>query len=111
MVVGDDKSDSYFFDVLNTSPNVKTKEQTIPNGDTWHISEIHIGASGSSACHVSLVWDYGGTEEILFSTGIPTNVHLNKDLVGDGTKKLAIVLTNNCTATKRMGMIYVAEEV
>ena len=109
MAVGDDNGDGYFFDVLSST--TKTSEQTIPDGDTWFIKEICIGAAGSAKCDVSLIWDYDGTPEILFASSNPTNVALGRSLVGDGTKKLAIVLRNNCDDTYRMGMIYMAEEV
>jgi hypothetical protein len=67
----------------------------VPDGQKILIYNFMAEASFSQNSVVCLVWDYGGTDEILWSTKgsldyLPSPV----EKTGDGSKKLAVELKN-----------------
>ena len=61
---------------------------------------------------VKLVWDIGGPgEEVIASTHGDANVELVRQVVGDGTKKLALVLENDAPSAQVLGGRYEAREL
>jgi len=62
--------------------------------------EIYICCFNGQACFtpnsaVYVAWDYGGENEvILFSTKGSAEIHLESEIIGDGTKKIAVVCDN-----------------
>jgi hypothetical protein len=106
-LTGTPHADSFWEEVPPNS--VSTKDVVIPNGQTWKVVQFIASAAFLDDTEVRLVWDLGGgTEEILGLTHGDMNMSLDKELVGDGTKKLAIVLTNDTAATHAIGGCYEA---
>lgn len=94
-------NDSHFAEV--EAYDSSAAETVIPNGETWVI-RLFVGASARLDDTTSkLVWDYGGTEEILAATHGDGSFVLGAELTGDGAKKLAIVLVNDTNAARVMG--------
>ena len=72
-------------------------------GETWQIYRFIGGATYSSDARVCLVWNIGGTPEQLRSTHGDVDLSVQHSVVGDGTKELAIVLTNDSLVEKSLG--------
>lgn len=76
----------------------------IPNGETWEILRWWGSANPSKDCHVALVWDYdGGGEEIVALTHDGEKRDVKREFIGDGSKKLAVVLVNDSLDAERLG--------
>jgi len=88
-----------------------SQEQIPPDGKEWLIESVEGVAPNSSEGWVALIWDYEGeNEEILFLTYASNSKTINKIIVGDGVKRLAIVLHNESGADLAMGGEYKAKE-
>lgn len=97
-----DKSRSYykFVGVLTEDADVVV----IPDGEQWRIQSWKGAANGWGDTHVCVIWDYeGSTEEILALTYLTEHSVIERVLVGDGVKKLAIVLRNDSLNPERIG--------
>jgi len=104
------KNDTYYDEVAAGS---EVYSYQVP-GDTkeWEVRDFHADAPSSSDGWVALIWDYGGAaEEIITLTYTSVERTLNRSLVGDGVKKLAIVLHNGGSDDLVMGGEYNAKEL
>ena len=105
-----DRSDSHYETVSALGRVVK--DQVPANGKTWEVVRFVGSAAYLPATSVSLVWDFGGAgEEVIASTHGDTNLELVRQVVGDGAKKLAIVLENDADAAQVLGARYEAREL
>jgi hypothetical protein len=103
-----DKSDSFTKSVPSLTED--DKSQIPANNSIWNITQF-IADCASGDMYVALVWDYEGAgEQILVSSHGPSSYHLDIDIVGDGVKKLSIVLNNPTTNTEVMMGIVKAKE-
>ena len=101
-------NDSLFASVA--SYDEETSETVVPNGETWIVRAFAGSASRLDDNVASLVWDYGGAgETILAATHGDAVIHLAETITGDGSKILAIVLTNDTGAARVMGGQWQAE--
>lgn len=104
------KNDSYYSNV--GAGNELSSYEVPGNGAEWEIKTFRADAPSSSDGWVALIWDYeGGSEEIITLTYTSTERVLNRSIVGDGTKKLAIVLHNGGSDNLVMGGEYDAKEL
>lgn len=105
-----DRSDSLYETVAALGRVVK--DQVPANGKTWEIVRFVGSAAYLSTTAVKLVWDAGGAgEEVIASTHGDANLELVRQVVGDGTKKLALVLENDASAAQSLGCRYEAREL
>lgn len=87
------------------------EDQIIPNGETWIVQHVSGAAAFSPDVRVLIVWDRGGAnEEILFATHGDSTKEIDRELTGDGSKKLSIVLENDLAEAATIGGSYVAVE-
>lgn len=88
-------------------------DEVVPeDGKEWIIESMEGVAPSSSEGYVALVWDYeGDNEEMLFLTYTSDSKILNRVIVGDGVKRLAVVLHNESGTTLAMGGSYKAKEL
>lgn len=70
-------------------------DEFIPPSGTYYISQMGGNAGLSPLTSVAIIWDYGGTEEILFVTHGDAVHIVDIEFEADGSKKLAILLTND----------------
>lgn len=104
------KDDTYFDSV--PFGQEYASEQIPGNGETWFIESVDFVAPSTDTGWVALIWDYEGqSEEILCMTYESTMKFLGVSIVGDGTKKLALVLHNESLTTLTMGGCYKAKEL
>jgi len=88
------------------------KDQVPANGKTWEIARFVGSAAYLSTTAVMLVWDHGGAgEEIVASTHGDANIELFRQVVGDGVKKLALVLENDAPSAQVLGARYEVKEL
>jgi hypothetical protein len=81
--------------------NSVQSDYVVPNGRTFSLEEI--GASPSTNCEVRIIWDVDGTPDLLLATIRDSVQKTFKELVGDGVKKLRILLINNDLLTRSLG--------
>lgn len=96
MAVGDRFKMQKAAEVL--SGTEQAKEVVIANNQKILIDKFIGVASESANARIKLVWDYGGTDELLWviSNELPMPDEIYFEKTGDGVKKLAIVLSNDC---------------
>ena len=88
------------------------KDQVPATGKTWEIVRFVGSGAYVPETTVKLVWDQGGAaEEVIASTHGDANLDLVRQVVGDGTKKLALVLENDSPAARAIGGRYEAREL
>lgn len=105
-----DRSDTHYETVAALGRVVK--DQVPANGKTWELVRFVGSAAYVPTTSVRLVWDYGGAgEEVLASTHGDANLDFVRQIVGDGTKKLALVLENDDDAAQVIGARYEAKEL
>lgn len=76
----------------------------IPNGETWEIERWNGSANAYRETHVAIMWDYDATTpEIISITYNSEKRHIQRQFVGDGSKKLAVVLVNDSPNAERLG--------
>jgi hypothetical protein len=104
------KGDSHYIVVTPGKPEVK--EQIPAEGSTWEVVQF-TGCGGQSVFTTAkLVWDFEGkSEEILAATHGDANCTLVRQVVGDGKKRLALVLENNSEHDLVLGGRYEAREL
>lgn len=108
MAVG--KDDAHY-EVVTAGQEV-SHEQVPANGKVWNITYVEADAPSSSDGWIALIWDYGGAnEEILFLTYASKSKSLDREIVGDGTKVLALILHNEGGTDLMMGGCYEAREI
>ena len=88
------------------------KETLIPDGETWEI-QLFVGSAAYLAeTVVKLVWDFGGANaEVISSTHGDTTIPVVKTLVGNGAKKLAIVLCNDSGNAQILGGAFEGKKI
>jgi hypothetical protein len=78
----------------------------IPDGETWRIEIFGAGVPSSSQATAQLIWDFGGAGETIKWTIQHDELNMPPKLIfdftGDGVKKLALCLSNGCTADYNM---------
>ena len=105
-----DRSDSHYETVAALGR--VTKDQVPATGKTWEIVRFVGAAAYTPDTAVKLVWDLGGAgEEVIASTHGDANLELVRQVAGDGTKKLALVLENDSAAARVLGGRYEAREL
>lgn len=105
-----DRSDSHYESVGALGRLVK--DQVPANGKTWEIVRFVGTGAYLATTAAKLVWDSGGAgEEIIAATHGDANLELVRQVVGDGTKKLAIVLENDSPSAQVLGARYEAKEL
>lgn len=86
--------------------------QVPENGKKWIIRNVEAAAPNCSDGWVAIIWDYDGSNpEVLFVAYDSAEKDLTKSIVGDGAKKLAIVLHNEGLSELVMGGKYKAREL
>jgi hypothetical protein len=86
---------------------IEVEDQVIPDGEIWLVIRFVGNAVYAQDAEVSLVWDRGGAaEKLIASTHGDADIPLAVPLVGDGVKKLAIVLDNSPTAEHTLGGVW-----
>lgn len=95
-------SDQYFKEV--SAYTQSAKETIISVGETWEI-QLFIGSAAYLAeTVVKLVWDFESVNaEVISSTHGDATIPVVKTLVGNGSKKLAIVLCNESGTAQTLG--------
>jgi len=79
-------------------------DAVIPDGESWTIRRFTGAGAYLDDTTVSLVWDYGGASpQILAATHGDAQVELLAELVGNGSKILALVLTNDTDSAHTLG--------
>ena len=86
-------------------------EWVVPSGEVWFVEHFEGNAAFVEDTEVCLVWDYGGTEEIIRATHGDAVWTPGYAFTGNGTKKLAIVLDNQSANSQSMGGSYVCKQV
>jgi len=81
------------------------------NGKEWILEEFIADAPSSSDGWVALIWDYDGTQELIRASYTSVERKLSRTIVGDGVKKLALVLHNKGDSSLVMGGEYKAKEI
>ena len=105
-----DRSDSFYETVSALSQVVK--DQVPPAGKTWEVVRFVGSGAYVAETSVKLVWDQGGAaEEVIASTHGDANITLVRQVVGDGTKKMALVLENASQSGQALGAQYEAKEI
>jgi len=105
-----DRSDSIYDTVAALGRVVK--DQVPANGKTWEIVRFVGSAAYLSTTAVKLVWDHGGPgQEVIASTHGDANLELVRQVVGDGVKKLALVLENDAPSAQILGARYEVREL
>lgn len=83
-------------------------EVIIPNGETWEVDSWVGSANPYRDTHVCLIWGYEQAgEEIIALTYTSLKSEITKQFVGNGTKKLAIVLRNDSLSSERLGAEFI----
>lgn len=98
----EDKSTSFYRNV--TANTRMTREFTIPNGEVWQVQHFTGDANPNRDTYVGIVWDFGGTNEIVTLAYGSVTRELFFEFTGDGVKKLAVVLQNNSPNTEALGV-------
>jgi hypothetical protein len=105
-----ERNDSHYESVAALGSVVK--DQVPANGKTWEIVRFVGSAAYLPETVVKLVWDLGGSaEEVIASTHGDANLELVRQVAGDGTRKLALVLENDSLAARVLGGRYEAREL
>ena len=104
-----DRNDEAFESVAAYSTT--TRDQVIPNGETWQVSEFQGSAAYSPDASAKVIWDRTGTPDVLASTHGDATFILMRNCAGDGTKKLSIVLDNQTANEQLLGGKYIATRV
>ena len=75
----------------------------VPNGETWGVYGWQANGADPSA-YVTLVWDYGGAQEKIFSS-TKGDVHIHFDVAveeyqvtGNGSRKFLVLIINDNTS-------------
>lgn len=107
------RDDSYYKEVEPPIIGGEASWSQIPdNGVTWIIDNIETIAPGSNNGWVAVIWDYeGASEEVLFFSYGSSSKRINRTIIGDGIKKLAIVLYNISAIPLYLGGSYEAREL
>lgn len=89
----------------------ETDEYIVPSGQTLQITKIGGNASAAPSTVAKVIWDFQGAgENTLLSThGDSQYEPLNLELLGDGVKKLAIVLMNDQLVNDDLGGFWQGE--
>lgn len=105
-----DRSDNLYETVSALGRVVK--DQVPASGKTWEIVRFVGSGAYLPTTAVKLVWDHGGAgEEVIAATHGDANVEMVRQVVGDGAKKLAIVLENDSACAQVLGGRYEAREL
>ena len=98
---------------LSKSVAATTEDSTdfTPATGDFFITTFHGEAAYDTNCAVKLIWDFGGTEEILWSTKGSAILDIEITRTGDGVKKLALTLDNGLAGAIIMsGMAKIVQE-
>lgn len=87
--------------------------ETIPAANKrWVITKFVADCASGNDLDIRLYWDYGGVgQELLFSAHGPMTYDEREERIGDGVKKLAIVLNNQTLNMESMTAILTAYEI
>lgn len=92
--------DERFYRKVSALSEIESDGFVVPNGETYGL--YHFRANGSDPyCYVILAFDYGGENEDIFASTKGDISITNQEfcdcnvVIGDGVKKLQIILINN----------------
>lgn len=86
--------------------NLLTTDQQdyiIPNGKIFLLEELGLNCNGNFNTRVDIVWDPNGINLILLSSTGNSTQKSQTQLIGDGSKILRIILTNNDSVNRILG--------
>jgi hypothetical protein len=88
------------------SASTATSEWTPASGETVELIEMNPSGSPDLKGAVSLYWDYGGANVVIWTAYTPSMIHgdslASNSFVGDGSKKMALVLKNDSLQSAMM---------
>lgn len=87
----------------------ETDDYTPAGGERVCLSYIGGNGCADPQAYVAVIWDPTGTPEILFATHGDASRPAERELVGDGSKKLRILLKNETATPQTIGAWYVAQ--
>lgn len=91
--------------------NTESRDEYVPASGDFLLTEVGGNSAPSADTSVKIIWDYGGTEELLFSTHGDAHQQVDITLTADGVKKLAIVLTNDQGVSDVLGGFWKGKSV
>ncbi len=66
----------------------------VPSGKNAFVRDVCGDGSASPNAVIKFIWDYGGTDELIWTIKGSATVPVEKSFLGDGVKKLAVELEN-----------------
>ena len=87
----------------------ETLDTVIPSGQTWTVRRFSGAAAQVPGTVVKLIWDPDGTPETLAATHGDMVLTLERELLGDGAKKLRLLLENDTGNIETIGAQWEAE--
>lgn len=85
-----------------------TLELIIPDGEIWEVESWSGSANPFRDTHTCLIWDFGtANERILALTYTSLKTNIQEQFVGNGVKKLALVLRNDSLSAERLGSEFI----
>ena len=81
------------------SETTTTEEYTPANGEMLFLTSLGGDAATNDNVKVKIIWD----TETLFTTHTSNTQPTSKEITGDGTKKLSIILDNQSSQTEEIG--------
>lgn len=87
----------------SVSANTSEVDEFTPPSGTYYLSELGGNAGLSPDTVVTIIWDYGGSEEILYCIHGSGEQNVEIELDADGTKTLAIKLINDQSTDDFLG--------
>ena len=89
----------------------ETLDYTPANGEKIYITKFSGCGIHGPDVKVEVIWDADGNPEILFATHGTIDEHLDGlELVGNGSKKLRIKLTNDSASSETIGACWCGEQ-
>ena len=103
-------SDHRFLEVAALTREIR--DVVIPDTEVWEIQGFMGQAAYDPNIQVCLVWDRGGAgEKLIISTHGDLNTKVNRQVTGDGVKKLAIVLDNLTNSASAIGARWTGKKI
>lgn len=87
------------------------EEWTVPTTEVWEVDSFQGAGAYLDDTTAALVWDYGGAAPVLIAAthGDTVARAIGFQVTGNGTKKLALVLTNDTNSGHVLGGRYEAK--
>jgi hypothetical protein len=104
-----DISDTHFQSV--PAMTVVNYDTVVPDGETWCVLRFIGSAVYAMDAEVSLVWDPDGENKLLASTHGDADIPLKAEVVGNGAKKLRLMLDNAATGEHTLGGLWEVQKL